>query len=357
MTCQDRLTSCGLLLAMAACDIQRIDDLLAGTGGVPIRAGDPDRQAVGVVQGLLVCHGFTRLPGLLSSVYGAFGPETSAALSQFQQAQKIPATGNIDTATLQALVTAPATNPLACAGYLSFVLDFAASQLLRIVSLTTQFEGGGRFCALNRNTDRAGLSFGLIQWAQRPGRLHELLAGFQRIEPDRFVTVVADGDADLADRLLRHTGGPNGGVTAQGVTTDPAFDLIAEPWATRFQHAGLDKPLQRAQVGMALADFTASLERLQRDAPQITTERGVAFMLDLANQHGDGGAQSIVDAVVRQNPSPTEPELLQAIQAESVARVARLFGADNVNTRATLNRREAFRTTTLLSDAPFAVGA
>ena len=75
-------------------------------------------------------------------------------------------------------------------------------------------------------------------------------------------------------------------------------------------------------------------------------------MLDLANQHGDAGAHSILAAVVTKMPNGTVTELLQGIQDESVARVARQFGADNPNTRSTFNRRNAFRTSPLLSDSP-----
>jgi hypothetical protein len=85
-------------------------------------------------------------------------------------------------------------------------------------------------------------------------------------------------------------------------------------------------------------------------APQIRTERGIAFMLDVANQHGDGGAQSIFTKVNR--PGLSEAALLAAIQQESVARLRSQFG-EGAEVQSTQNRRETFRTTSLFLDEPF----
>jgi hypothetical protein len=239
-------------------------------------------------------------------------------------------------------------------GYLALALDFASTPLLQIVSITSQFEGAGRFTAINKNTDRAGLSFGAIQWAQKPGRLNELLRAYQAAENAAFVQIFGDGDAALAAGLIQHTALPDCGVDAQGRTTDSTFDLTSETWVSRFLAAGRNRALQSVQVNAALDAFQKSLARLQTFAPQIQSERGVAFMLDLANQHGDGGAQRIFQAVV--SPGLSEPELLEAIEQESVARVRRQFGDGSI-TDSTQSRREAFRTTPLLSDDPFAAPA
>lgn len=145
---------------------------------------------------------------------------------------------------------------------------------------------------------------------------------------------------------------PNGGVDGTGATTDPQVDLIQEPWRSRFHRAALSRELQRVQIDAAAQAFGASRQRIQAYAPDIRSERGVAFMLDLANQHGDGGAKSIFQKI--HQPGLSEAQLLVAMQAESVARVQAQFGSGNVVT-STRNRREAFRTTPLLSDQPLTV--
>jgi peptidoglycan hydrolase-like protein with peptidoglycan-binding domain len=335
---------------MALTGINRIDQLFNGQNLASIGAGEPDREAVGSVQDFLIGHGFTSLPGLLGAARGQFGPKTTDAVRTFQQNQTLPVTGAVDRATLQSLVTVPASRPLASRGYLTLVLDFIFTGMTRVMSLTTQFEGGGLFAALNRNTDRAGLSFGLIQWAQKPGRLNELLRAFQNDQPQSFVEIFGGGHAALAQGVINHTAKPNGGVNAQGQTIDPNFDLIQEPWVSRFRQAAQARELQRVQVIIALKAFNTSYQQMKSYAQQIRSERGIAFMLDLANQHGDGGAKSIYTKV--QAPGMSEADVLLAIENESVARVRNQFG-DGPVVDSTRNRRQAFRTSPMLSDLLF----
>lgn len=119
---------------------------------------------------------------------------------------------------------------------------------------------------------------------------------------------------------MAHIRKPNGGVDpASGTTTDPDFDLIYEPWVSRFRAAAAFVPYQRVQVATALADFSQSYLRLRQYATDMTSERSVGFMLDVANQYGDAGAKSIYQAVHRDGMS--EAELMGAIAAESVRRI------------------------------------
>ncbi|HJX28457.1 MAG TPA: peptidoglycan-binding domain-containing protein [Thermoanaerobaculia bacterium] len=335
---------------MAPTGIPRIDDLFTGGSAAAIAKNDADTAAVGVVQDLLSAQGFTGLPGLLDGSRGKFGPKTTDSVSTFQQTCGLPVTGAVDHPTLQQLASKSATRPSASQGYLCLTLDVLFQGMTRLVGLTSQFEGAGLFAALNKNTDRAGLSFGLIQWAQKPRRLHDILAGFQSKQPDLFVQVFGGGDASLAQGLLTHTAKPNGGVDSQGKTTDSRFDLIQDPWVSRFRQAALDPTLQRVQLDVASAAFNSTVHQVQGYAPDIRSERGIAFMLDLANQHGDGGAKSIYTTVAK--PGMSEADLMKSMEAESVARVQRQFGPGSI-VDSTRNRREAFRTTPLLSDQPF----
>jgi len=336
---------------MAATGVARVDSLFAGAGA-PIAAGDPDPDAVGAIQDLLRGHGVSNLPGLLGASRGRFGPRTAQAVRTFQRTSGLAETGAVDGPTLRALAQRPAREPRASRPYLALVLDVLFAGLPRLMSITSEFEGAGRFAAFNANSDRAGLSFGLIQWAQRPGRLHELLQAFAARRRDAFLRVLAGGDEALADALLRHTARPSGGVNAAtGVTTDPRFDLVAEPWAGRFAAAGRDRDLQRVQVDTAVEAFDRSLTAIAQFAGgRVRSERGVAFLLDLANQHGDAGARGIFNRV--QRPGMAEAELLAAMAKESVARVRAQFG-EGAETRSTAARRRSFRTSPVLSDQPF----
>jgi Putative peptidoglycan binding domain len=335
---------------MAATGIPKIDQLLDGSAGMSIASGDPDPESVGIIQDLLRGLGFTNLPGVLGRSRGVFGPQTTTAVRTFQQTCGLSANGSVDRPTLEQMIAKPATKPAVSRGYLCLVLDLMFQGLTRVMSLTSQFEGAGLFDAFNPNSDRAGLSYGLIQWAQRPGRLHEILSAFQQQEPAAFMRILGDGRQDVADGLVRHTAKPQGGVDSTGKTTDPRFDLIQEPWKTRFRNAALDRSLQKVQVSTALAAFAGSLRQVQGFAPQLRSERAVAFMLDLANQFGDGGARSVFNAAARTGMS--EAQILQALENESVARVQRQFGPGSI-VQSTRNRRDAFRTSPLLSDQPF----
>ena len=334
---------------MAVTGVRQIDALLGGQPAAPLTAQSSTPESTGFLQDLLIGHDFD-LPGPLAPARGRFGPQTTAAIRQFQRDRHLPVTGSVDGATLRAMTAPGWPNPIACSAYVTFVLDMAHTGMTSVVTFVSQCEGAGRFAAINRNTDRAGLSFGLIQWAQKPLRLHELLQACQQHEPDAFVEVFGAGDAALAEALLAHTGRKRGGTTSTGGTIDSRFDLIRAPWTARFLRAGRDLRLQRVQMNLAVETFTKSFQHLQISAPEVQSPRGVAFLLDVANQHGDAGAASIVTAV--RQPGQTEPDLLLAIENESVRRVARQFGVGSREAVSTRNRREAFRTTTQLDGSP-----
>jgi hypothetical protein len=332
---------------MALCGISRIDDLNTGAAAAnPIGLGDPDKESVGAIQDLLTGQGQKGLPNLLSPDYGTFGPLTSVAVQSFRAQQSLPAENQVDVQTLQALVQSTPTAPIASRGYLTLALNFTYSGLAKILSVVAQMEGAGKFGALNLNTDKAGLSFGLIQWSQKPGRLAEILTSFIAASEADFVRILGEGDADIASGLITHTQRHSGGVDpATGVTTDAAFDLISEVWAGRFCASALWVPFQKVQVETALRDFRSSLAETEKYAPRLNSERAVAFMLDLANQFGNGGARSIYEAVWQDGMAV--PDVLQAMAKESVHRIQDPWKAG------TQARRQHFLTTDFLSDDAF----
>lgn len=330
------------------CGIAALDRLMADASGPSIER--TARDAVGAVQTLLSGHGFHGMPSMLDASYGHFGPQTEAALIAFRATHGLAASAVVDAATLNALVTVPASTPMLSPAYLGFVLDVAFTGLLPMAMVTMQLEGGGRFCAANGNTDRCGLSFGLIQWAQRPGRLHELLLALDTAHADLFTRIFGGGDAELARALLTHTAKPSGGVDpGTGVTTDARFDLVAEPWCSRFREAGREPVFQKQQVAVALDAFEQSLRRIRETTPVVTSRRGLTAMLDVANQFGDSGAAAIARAVMR--TGITELEFLMALESETVARVSRKYGDGSPEARSTANRRQLVRTTPWLSDS------
>ncbi len=322
--------------------ISRIDALAAGPALGP---GDSDAAAVGLVQDLLRGHGFKRLPDMRAASYGRFGDLTRQAVLEYRARAGLGDSPAVDAALLADLAGRETPDPSACRGYLTLALDCEYTPLAGVMALTCLCESGGRFACLNLNTDRQGLSFGIIQWAQRPGRLREILREFHRLEPSAFEEIAGD-----AQGLLKWTARPNGGVDPRtGIALDGRWSLVDEPWKGRFERMGRRRELQKVQVSVALADFEASLARLQPAAPLISSERGLAFLLDLANQHGDAGAGKIYRAVAR--VGMTEAEVLAAMEGESVRRVAAQYGQSSAEAASTASRRAFFRTTPWLSDA------
>jgi N-acetyl-anhydromuramyl-L-alanine amidase AmpD len=333
--------------ASARCGIQLIDDLLASSPtAAAIGAGNSAAAAIGAVQDLLTGQGFSGLPSVLSTAYGIFGQRTTDAIRSFQTKQLLETTGAVDGKTLNKLVAVPALDPRASQVYLSLALGFPSTGMHRILSLVAQMEGIGKFGAINRNSDRAGLSFGLIQWAQRPGRLAEILLAMSSADRQQFVDIFGDGDDSVADALIAHTRSLSGGVDPKtGVATTTAFDLVNDPWVSRFRTAALVIRFQQVQVQTALAAFDSSYRALRRYAPEIVSERAVGFMLDVANQCGDGGTEKIYRSL--HHPGMAEMDLLEAIADATVARVD-----DNLK-GGVRTRRDRFLETPLLSNAPF----
>jgi hypothetical protein len=333
---------------VARCGVPRIDDLVSGAAGArPLLPGDSDAAAVGIAQELLRAHGFARLPDVRGPSFGNFGTLTRQSIESYRAANALPPSPAIDSELLQHMIRKAAPEGTASRGYLTLVLDFEFDEVLSVAALVSLFESGGRFGCLNLNTDRAGLSFGIIQWAQKPGRLHELLERFHAREPEELERI-AGGPASVSG-LLAHAAKPGGGVDATGKTTNRKFDLVAEPWRSRFVLMGRSIPLQKVQVAAAVDAFRTSMGRLRAQASSVVSPRALAFMLDLANQHGDSGALQIYRAASAEGR--TETELLEAMERESVRRLAMQFGKASNEARSTENRRSFFRTTGLLSDS------
>jgi hypothetical protein len=137
------------------------------------------------------------------------------------------------------------------------------------------------------------------------------------------------------------------------VTTDSKYDLIEEPWRTRFLAAGRDPVFQKVQIATALAAFEVSGRKIKQTMPLVVSERAMAFMLDVANQFGDAGTQSVVSTVMKRlKPGASEADFMAAVGGETVARVARQFGPASNEARSTSSRRDQMRTTPWLSDKP-----
>jgi hypothetical protein len=330
---------------MAKSGIERIDRLYyEHPQAQPIVQHDPDKEAVGFIQDLLAGHGFREMPDALSSSYGSFGNQTRKAVAEFRGIPDAPDV-NVDGETLRMLVDKLATNPRACRGYLTFKLNFPWTGVLYAMSLVTLQEG--RFATLNRNTDQAGLSFGVIQWAQSPKRLFGLVNAFHQKEPDLFNSTF--GGNEKAQGMLAHVNKKLGGLRiinakgeTDGETADPLYDLTKPPWDGWFEDAGRSDVLQRIQVQLAQQAFRETVAIIRSYAgDRIRSQRAMAFMLDLSNQHGphEGrfhtGAKAVYKAALAQGaltPGLEEKELMERMSKRSIEILKAKYSCKPTNT-------------------------
>lgn len=320
------------------CGDPTIDGLIAGDQSMPPLSRGADTPAVGHLHDLLRGHGFVYLPDPRASYYTAFGTATRRAIVDYRRRNGLPSGESADSVFLRDVVERPAPNAAVGPAYMPLVLDIAFSPIHRFVWLTSLFETGGCFRRLNLNTDGCGLSFGILQWSQKAGQLHRVLQACRDHEPAEW-TRIMEGDA-----ILDYTAKPNGGLDAAGVSVDPAFELTADPWKSRLEALGVSPAMQRVQLALAVAAYRGELDRVTAYAEAISSERGYAFLLDVANQFGAGRAEQEYKKAAR--PDAGEQDILKSIE-DAVTITAQPRFQPQVRAR-----REFFRTTPLLTDEP-----
>lgn len=313
-----------------------IDGLLAEEASICDLTTGASKRAVGYLQDLLRGHGYNFLPDPRVPWYGRYGLSTSHAVADYRQRNGLAAG---DSTLLKDLVQRPAPEAALSPAYAPLVMNVPFTSITRFVWLTSLFETGGAFGTLNLNTDQCGVSFGILQWSQKPGQLHKLLQACQTREPEEWVRIFGD------TAILDHTAKPNGGVDSRGNSVDPTLELTKDPWKSRLIALGASPAIQRVQLDLASQAYRNELTALMSTAPAVRSERGLAFLLDLANQFGPG-------RIAQQYKSAgTEAEILKQLE-DTFTNLARPRFQPQVRAR-----REFFRTTPQLSDEPFTIPA
>lgn len=160
----------------------------------------------------------------------------------------------------------------------------------RVLAAVSAHEGG--YDSLNLNTDGAGLSMGILQWAQGPGQLGVLVLHMQAADPARCERIFGDNWGEMA------------GVAVQGKlvpvkinrSSQQASMLWKSPWKERFLAAGQDPVFQTVQRDLAMQGehFRGGLKAAQVFG--YVTERSVALLFDRATQQGPRRAYSLATA-------------------------------------------------------------
>lgn len=346
---------------MAKSGIDRIDKLFGNVAGAqPIREDDEDALSVGLIQDLLLGHKYV-VPGLRSSLHGKITAGTKKALKAFRAKHSISVGPGVlvDHKTLVKLVDEPAPDPVASVGYVALKLNLDRTDAIFVLTLVAAFEGRGKFAAINPNTDRQGLSFGLIQWAQSRKRLSQIVEAFKApnnltlfnsiFGGEQTAKGMADhvklGAAGLCSKKDIATGG-NCKDKKVGTSKNKDFELTDAVWQARFAAAGRNPVFQKVQVREALKDIQKNVATIRGYATAITSVRGLAFMIDLSNQHGPfvGKHKTGAKAIYQKSfaPGMTEQQVLEKMRDESVRIVKKLYGEKSAEARSTQDRRNFF---------------
>lgn len=154
----------------------------------------------------------------------------------------------------------------------------------RVVDRVSKHEG--RYDSLNLNTDAAGLSFGILQWAQRTGDLGKLLAAMATADSEAFQRIFGPSWQALLDATAKGSLGPVEGAL-----------LWRDPWVRRFQAAGQWPVFQAAQRRMARdgQHFQGALQAAR--VLGVATERALALYYDTAVQQGATAAVQLAEKV------------------------------------------------------------
>lgn len=313
-------------MAIATIRVERIDKLLAGDSTVkPIAKGDPDRAAVGVLQDLLIGAG-KGLENVESAGFGVFGKQTERALKDFRVRHKLqkPADPVVaDKTTLLKLIDESHADPRCSVAYVCLRLGIAYTGLLKAVTLVPVFESKAKFAEPNKNTDGAGLSYGILHWAQGRGRLAEIVQALRDGHPPEVPEQKALFEQTFgpeAGKMLTLIGDKRKryGLKPDGTAADRKFNLIAGDWLKAFEASARAEVWQKVQVYTALDRFRTALGVIRdyADPKIIDSERSVIFLLDLGNQYGDlenQGAQKLYERAVKENPKePDETDVAYA---------------------------------------------
>lgn len=370
---------------MANVGLERIRDLYNAVEGTPkITIDDTDEEAIGVVQDFLIEHGYRSVPNPQNEkgdpkkvpVYGKFGTVTINALRGFFKLKPTEAIV-LDTKQIRKLIDEPVELPRARLSRLVFNLKADTPEfyvppivpkgILKVISLVSIFEGA--FPTLGRNKDGVGLSYGIIQWNQRDKRLAEIVGEFKSKQPELFKQSFGNAKAD--EMLAHIRDNDKGGVIVKTNPNDPEngktihpqglFELfkprrppllppIDLPWDELFIKAGRIKEFQKIQVRLAVANFRRIKIAIDRyAAAKITSQRGIAFMVDLSNQHGENGAERIFRAVV--TDPMNELQALEAMKTESIRRIVAQYG--ETFRKGATDRRTFFTETKHLKNTAF----
>lgn len=178
---------------------------------------------------------------------------------------------------------------------------------LRVIRHVLAAESGGKYSAINANTDGAGVSLGLLQWSQAGGGLAELLDAWQRAEPQLLAGYLGGSTAKVLEVARARSLDPVDGVP-----------LWSGVWLARWKAALADPSLRRVQDELVRGGVHMRAAVKAAGVLGVKSERGLALLFDRAVQQGPARVATAAAAVRERMGDTTEYHLLVIVANELV---------------------------------------
>jgi hypothetical protein len=238
-----------------------------------------------------------------------YGKNTANAVSAFQQANGLAATGTLDDVTWPALMQLPVP---------------PVSQ--RSLQLTAAFEGHGFGLAVG-NFDGALLTWGIIGFTLASGEIQQIILAINASAPQLIDQAFGDSKAELLQLMNASKSDQASWANAH---TLPKGGLV-EPWRTMFSTFGSFSEVQAEQLKHVQADYLAPAIKTAKQLG-LASELGLALAFDIHVQNG-GIKNAALAKIQQQSALGMAEEDLRVIIANAVADSSRPAYIEDVRKR------------------------
>lgn len=218
-----------------------------------------------------------KIPGVMSKIAGGTSP--APGLLDWTTLIGIDLLAKAAESAASNQTAAPSTTsrppPERTQGQLTF------QQLFTIMSQTFRHETGYSsmederlYTRCNQNTDGCGLSYGCIQFAQKPGVLGTYLKKCKERDESKLQEIFGADLQAMIDAL-----------TSASEATRMSVEAWKEPLLSKFKLLGKHQPFQQAQIILAMKNYINPWIMKAMEYG-VKSPRGLAMMFDSAVQHG-----------------------------------------------------------------------